>query len=69
MRSVLFKMACVNAWYFNVKLNLFNRWHPEAAIYYYARKRIQHEIVDRIDKSVPWVTVWHHSPDPHDAIQ
>ena len=35
----------------------------------YARKRIQHAFVDRLDNSVPRVTVWHHSSEPRDAKQ
>ena len=41
-------MADVNTVLFNVKLNLFKRWHQKCA-----RKRIQHEFEERIDKSVP----------------
>ena len=51
-------MADINAGYLKVKLDLFKRWYPK-----YARKRIQHAFVDRIDKSVPLVTVWHHSAE------
>ena len=35
----------------------------------YASKKIQHAFVDSIDKSVPRVTVWHHSTEPRDAKQ
>ena len=64
MMSVLFKMANVNAGY--MYLDLLKLCHPK-----YARKRIQHAFVDRINKSVPWVTVWHHkalSSEPRDKI-
>ena len=54
MTSVLFKMTDINAGYLKVKLDLLKSWHPK-----YARKRIQHAFVDRIDKSIPRVTVWH----------
>ena len=64
MTSVVFKMADVNAGNLNVKLDLSKRWYPE-----YARKRIEHAFVDGIDKSVPRVTVWHHSTEPRDAKQ
>ena len=64
LTSVLFKMVDVNAGYFKVKLDLLNRWHPK-----YARKRIQHAFVDRIDKSVPRVSVYYHSAVPRDAKQ
>ena len=40
-----------------------------ADIQKYARKRIQHEFEERIDKSVPWVTVWRHSVEPRYAKQ
>ena len=62
MTPVLFKMMDVNAGYLKLKLDLLKRWHPK-----YARKIIQHASVDRIDKSVPPVSVWHHSAEPHDA--
>ena len=64
MMSVLFKMVDINAGYSKVKLDLLKRWHLK-----YARKRIQHAFVDRIDKSVLRVTVWHHSVEPYDAKQ
>ena len=57
------KLEETSAGYLKVKLDLLKRWHPK-----YARKRIQHAFVDRIDKSVPWVTVWHHSAEPCTGI-
>ena len=50
MTSVVFKMADVNARY----LRSLKRWHQKDS-----RKRIQHAFVDRIDKSVHRVTVFH----------
>ena len=64
MMSVLFKMVDINVVYLKVKLDLLKSWNPK-----YARNRIQHAFVDTIDESVPWVTVWHHSAEPHDAKQ
>ena len=64
MTSVLFKMVDANAGYLKVKLDLFKHLHPK-----FERKRIPHAFVDRIDKSVPRVTVWHHSAEPRDAKQ
>ena len=61
MMSVLFKKADVNTGYLKVKLALSKNWHPN-----HARKRIQHAFVDWKDKSVPQVTVWHHSAEPRD---
>ena len=60
MTSVLFKMVEMNAWFSKVKLALLKQ---------YTRERIQHAFVDRIDKSVPRVTVWHHSAEPGDGKQ
>ena len=57
--SVLFKMSDVNAGYLKLKLDLLKRWLPK-----YARKRIQHGFVDRIDKSVPRFTIWHYEALP-----
>ena len=62
MMPVFFKMAGVNAEYLKVTMGLFKRWHLK-----YARQRIQHEFEERMEKSVPWVTVWHHSAEPCDA--
>ena len=64
MTSVLIKMEDVNAGFLEVKLDLLKHWHPK-----YARKRIQHAFVNRIDISVPRFTVWHHSAEPRDAQQ
>ena len=64
MTSVLFKMAVINAGYLKVKLDLLKRCHPK-----YARNRIQHAFVARIDKPVPRITAWHHSAEPHGAKQ
>ena len=75
MTSVLFRMADVNVGYLKVKMDLLK------AVQEYARKRIQHVFVDRIDnssrifhdcevlieKSVPRFTVWHHKAPPSDA--
>ena len=35
----------------------------------YARKGIQPEFEERVDKSVPWVTVWSHLAEPRDDKQ
>ena len=64
MTSVLIKMAVIVG-YLKVKMDLSVRWHPKVC----ARKRIQHEFVDRIDKSVPQVTTWHHLAEPRNAKQ
>ena len=64
MTSVSIKMEDVNAGFLEVKLDLLTRWHQK-----YARKRIKHAFVNRIDKSVPRFTVWHHSAEPRDAQQ
>ena len=64
MTSVLFRMADFNAGYLKIKLDLLKRWHPK-----YARKRIQHVFINRIDNLVPRVTVLHHEAEPPDAKQ
>ena len=53
MKSVFFKMAEVNVEYNREKLNL-----SSAGTQKYARKRVQHVFEERIEKSVPRVTVW-----------
>ena len=60
MTSVSFKMADLNAGYLKVKLDLLKRWHLK-----YATKRILHTFVNRIDKFVPRITVWHHEAFKH----
>ena len=58
MASVFFKMAEENAEYLNVKLKLIQALAP---------KSMQEKESNRIDKSVPRVTVWNHSAEPRDA--
>ena len=64
MMSDLFKLVDINAGYLKVKVDLLMRWDPK-----YARKRIKHAFVDRINKPVHQVTVLHHSEEPRDAKQ
>ena len=47
MMSVVIKMVDINVGNLKVKMDLLKCWHPQ-----YARKRIQHEFVDRLDNSV-----------------
>ena len=50
-----------------VTMNLVKRWHQEVF-----KKKIQPDkLEERIDKDVPWGTVWHHSAehsDPRDRF-
>ena len=47
-------------------MNLLKRWHPKVC----KKKKptCVCNFVDRIDKSVPQVTVWHHEALHHEAL-
>ena len=45
------------------------RIYLSAGIQKYASKRIEYEMEKMMAKSVHWVTVWHCSAEPRDAIQ
>ena len=55
MMSNFLKLADVNAEYSNIRVKIFKHSAQKNG-----RKRMQHKFEERIDKSFPRVTVWHH---------